>query len=438
MEQVKINLYSPHSTQSQVIQANHRFKILTCGRRWGKTTLAINELLFEALLNEKTDYWYIAPTYSQAKTIAWRYLVQQYRELPKELQLGKNESELWVEVGNKCRITLKGAENEDSLRGSKLGGLVIDEVASVKNFEYLWEESLRPALTDKQGWGLFISTPKGFNHFHKLYEKEITDKDYKSFHYTSYDNPYLEASEIDKAREELGEDAFAQEYLADFRKHTGLVFKEFDRKIHVVDDVPLDGFSAYYRTMDFGAVNPTVCLYIKVDNDDNFWIFDEYYQNEKTTDYNAGQILAKYAGTGFRATYGDPSGKQETLDYARWGLHISPANKQVIDSVTGNLKAIGEGDWIKHRIDLISQRLKINAITKKPRLFISKKCVNLIREMESYRWEEKRQDLNFKDIPVKADDHCPDALGYFVCSYKKQVPRLKPRVQQQTSSVTGY
>lgn len=343
-----------------------------------------------------------------------------------------------MEVGNKSRITLKGAENEDSLRGSKLGGLVIDEVASIKNFEYLWDEALRPALTDKQGWGLFISTPKGYNHFYKLFEKEQTDKDYKSFHFTSYDNPYLEASEIDKAREELSEDAFAQEYQADFRKHTGLVFKDFDRKIHVVDEIPLDGFSAYYRTMDFGAMNPTVCGYIKVDNDDNYWIFDEYYETEKTTDYHAGQILARHSQTPFRGTFGDPSGRQEILDYARWGLHISPANKQVIDMVTGTVKDLKEGDWVTHRIDLIAQRLKINAVTKKPRLFISKKCVNLIREMESYRWEEKRQDLNFKDIPVKADDHWPDALGYFACSYKKQIPRKRPQQITKPSSITGY
>ena len=431
-----MNLYNPHPSQKQVIQDKHRFKVLSCGRRWGKTTLAINKLLKEALLNEKTDYWYIAPTYSQAKTIAWRYLVSQYRRLPKELQGTKNESELWVEIGNQSRITLKGAENEDSLRGSKLGGLVIDEIASIRNFQYLWDEALRPALTDKQGWGLFISTPKGYNHFYELFNKK--DIDYQSFHFTSYDNPFLVKEEVDKAKQELTENAFAQEYLADFRKYTGLIYKEFNQDIQVVPEIELDGFSAYYRTMDFGAVNPTVCLYIKVDRDDNFWVYDEYYETERTTDYHAGQILARHPQTYFRATFGDPSGRQEILDYARWGLHISPANKQILDKTTGTIKTSGEQDWVNYGIEQVQQRLKINAITKKPRLFISKNCVNLIREFESYRWEEnKNKDLNAKEVPVKANDHALDALRYFIVSYQKPIQKRK-RQEERVSTVTGY
>ena len=435
--EVKHQLYHPHQSQLQVLKDNHRFKVLSCGRRWGKTTLAINKLLKEALLDEKTDYWYIAPTYSQAKTIAWRYLVQQYRELPSELQLGKNESELWVEVGNRCRITLKGAENEDSLRGSKLGGLVIDEIASIKNFKYLWDEALRPTLTDKKGWGLFISTPKGYNHFYELFTNK--DADYKSFHYTSYDNPFMDSSEIDKARLELTEDAFAQEYLADFRKFTGLIYKEFSREIHVLNEIPLDGFSSYYRTMDFGAVNPTVCLFIKVDRDDNFYVYDEYYETQKTTDYHAGQILAKYPLTYFRATYADPSGRQEILDYARWGLHLTPANKQILDKITGAMRSPGERDWVNYGIEQLQQRLKINAITKKPRLFIGNNCVNTLREFESYRWEEsKNLELNSKEVPVKANDHTLDALRYFIVSYQKPRQNLQRNPEIGSSIITGY
>jgi len=402
------------------LKDNHRFKVLSCGRRWGKTTLAINKLLKEALLNAKTDYWYVAPTYSQAKTIAWRYLVEQYRELPFELQLGKNESELWVEVGNRSRITLKGAENEDSLRGSKLGGLVIDEVASIRNFKYLWEEALGPSLTDKEGWTLFISTPKGYNYFYDIFIEEQKNKDFKSFHFTSYNNPFLPAHEIDRWKETLTEDAFAQEYLADFRKFTGLVFKDFSRDLHCIDAIDLPGGDSYFRAMDFGAVNPTVCLFIRVDRDGTIYIYDEYYERERTTEDNAYAIRAKHPTTNFSATWGDPSGKQERIDYAKYGLHITPANKQIIDQVTGKLKEVQEADWIKHRINLIAERLKINPITRKPRIFVSKYCLNTIREFESYRWEEKKdKSINQTDRPVKADDHAIDGLGYFMCSYVK-------------------
>lgn len=411
---------------------------MVCGRRFGKTTLAINELLYYALLKSNSDYWYLAPTYRQAKEIAWRMLKKSFFLLPRELQGEKNESELWVEVGNQSRISLKGADNEDSLRGSPLDGIVNDEVDSIRNFDYLWNEVLSPSLVDRKGWAWFIGTPKGYHNLHMLSERVNTDPEYSYFHFTSYDNPYLEKEEIEKEKNRLTENQFAQEYLADFRKYTGLIYKEFKREFHIVQDVELDGFSAYYRTMDFGAVNPTACLFIKVDRDDNFIVYDEYYETERTTDYHAGQILARHPQTYFRATFGDPSGRQEILDYARWGLHISPANKQVLDKITGKIKSPEEQDWVNYGIEQIQQKLKVNIVTQKPRLFISNKCVNLIREFESYRWEEQRNlDLNAKEVPVKANDHALDALRYFVISYQRP-QKKRERTEERVSKITGY
>lgn len=435
-----MNLYNPHPNQQLIRQSNQRFKVIVCGRRFGKTTLAINELIYNAFKKASSDYWYVAPTYRQAKEIAWRMLKKSYYDLPKDLQGEKNESELWVEVGQGSRISLKGADNEDSLRGSALDGIIIDEVDSIRNWDYLWHEVLSPSLKDRKGWAWFVGTPKGYYNLFKLFELAKTDKEYDSFHFTSYDNPYLDKVEIDKEIQRITEDAFAQEYLADFRKHTGLVFKEFDRKIHVVDSIDLPGSNDYYRAMDFGAVNPTVCLFIKVDNDGCYWVYDEYYESEKTTKDNAYAIQAKHPQTFFRATFGDPSGKQERLDYAGYQLHITPANKRIIDILTGKLKETDDHSWVLHRINLISERLKINPVTLKPRLLIGKNCVNLIREFESYRWEERKdKSLNEKDIPVKADDHTVDALGYFVCSYAKTPKReFKQPVRPQPTSITGY
>src|SRR3990167_7035651 len=113
-------------------------------------------------------------------------------------------------------------------RGKKNDFIIPDEVASYRNFWTGWKEVLRPTLTDTQGEGLFLSTPKGYNHFYDLCNLELIDTDYKSFHYTTYDNPHIPVDEIEKAKKELTEDRFAQEYLADFRKTQGLVYKEFD------------------------------------------------------------------------------------------------------------------------------------------------------------------------------------------------------------------
>jgi hypothetical protein len=355
-------------------------------------------------------------------------LVDAYFNLPEALRRGKNESELWIEVGNYGRIELKGADNEDSLRGSGLDGVVVDEVASIQNFDTTWHEVLRPALTDRKGWGMFISTPKGYNHFYSLWKKEDQDADYKSFQFTSYDNPHLIASEIDKAKEELTEDTFAQEYLADFRKHTGLVYKEFERKIHIIDPIEVSPTWRIYRTMDFGAVNPTVCLWIAIDYADRWYVFDEYYQTGKTAQFHANVIQAR-SSLPTILTIGDPSAQQEILDYANYGVYVTPA-----------LKLFTQGnDWVNSGIDKVKQMLKVNTQLGRPQLFVFKNCENTIREFESYRWMEKKNIITDKEVPVKENDHCMDALRYAVCTVgQEKNPLYEDKVEIKYNEFTSY
>jgi PBSX family phage terminase large subunit len=400
--------------------------VIVCGRRWGKTTLAINQLVFESLANKQGgDYWYVAPTYRQAKAIAWRLLVEIWRQLPEGLAKDKNESELWVEIGN-SRITLKGADNEDSLRGSGLWGIILDEVASYRNWEYLWQEVLRPALSDHKGFAWFISTPQGFNHFYKLYLAQEKDQDFISFHFTTYDNPHMSESEINKARIQLTDDSFAQEYLADFRKHSGLVYKEFDRKVHVIDPIDIPVNWQVYRTMDFGAVNPTVCLWVALDNSDNIYVFDEYYKTGETSKFHTEVIKAKTRHD-VVVTWGDPSAEQESIDYGSFGLTITPA-----------VRIFGKDHgWVSSGIEKVRETLKLNSVGR-PRLYIFRNCEKTIEEFEKYRWMEKKEDLNARDVPEKVDDHCMDALRYFICSHAPDPNRYDEPVYVKTNSFTGY
>lgn len=404
---------------------------MACGRRWGKTTLTVNQLIFEALANQKGgEYWYIAPTYKQAKNIAWRMLKDQWKFLPRSLIGNRNEAELSVEVAN-SKIILKGADNEDSLRGSGLYGLILDECASFKNFNYLWENVLRPALSDYRGFAWFISTPKGFNHFYDLFNQQDNDKDYRSFSFTSYDNPHLALEEIEKAKQELSEDAFAQEYLADFRKHTGLIYKGFDRNIHVIEPIYLPEFWQFYRAMDFGAENPTVCLFIAVDMNGNMYVFDEYYQSMRTTQFHAETILAKsrLQKKDFQITWGDPSAEQERIDYSQFNLPITSA------LVFGKV----DGGWVKSGIEKVSAALKINPLTNKPKLFIFKNCKYTIREFEAYHWLELKESSQDKEIPFKKNDHCMDALRYFIGSYSQTYKEDKEIIfNEEANKFTGY
>ena len=418
-----------HAGQMQVATDEHRYRVICAGRRWGKSVLSRMIVLKWAL--EKVGVYYIvSPTYKQAKSIHWRDLK---KEIP-QLWVNKvNEVEMSVSLVNGSIIELKGAENPDTLRGVKLRGLVIDEIASIRNWEWLWNEVLRPTLSDYQAPAVFISTPKGYNHFHTLYkmgiiDSDVYDEDYKSWHFTSYDNSALPnlKEEIDKAQKELPEDTFMQEYMADFRRHEGLIYKEFDRDIHIVPkfDVPTNW--RIFRGMDFGSNNPTVCLWVAEDEDGNLFIVDEYYQTYETIDYHVGVIKANELNPQVISTYGDPSGTQWFLEFQSKGMFITPANRE-----TGQTNQ----SWVSLGIEKVQEYLKpvVGHYVMQPhmqpregglpKLFITDNCVETIREFEAYRWKEranKDDTLNQLDIPEKADDHCMDALRYVVVSYRKR------------------
>ena len=404
--------------QNEVKTDSHRFRVVCAGRRSGKSVLSRMIILDWATRNVGI-YWIVSPNYKQSKMIHWHEL---QKEIPMPWVAKKNEVELSITLKNGSVIELKGAENPDSLRGSKLRGLCIDEIASIRNWDWLWQECLRPTLTDYEAPAIFISTPKGYNHFHDLFnEGQQPNKIYKSWRFTSYENPFIPRQEIDQARKELTEDTFAQEYLADFRKYTGLVYKEFQREVHVIEPFDIPEGWGIYRGVDFGSTNPTACLWITVDGDDNWFIFDEHYQTGSTIDFHAGIINSK-SKRNIIATYGDPSGAQWISEFAQRGIYITPATKEV---------GTNFNSWVRFGIEKVAEKLKQipGKIIERVRdrsaaLYIFSTCTNTIKEFETYRWKEKSvsqaQDLNEPDVPEKANDHAMDALRYFAVSYQKQ------------------
>jgi hypothetical protein len=416
-----------HRTQMEVAKDTHRFRVICAGRRWGKSVLS-QLIILQWATKEVGTYWIVSPTYRQGKQIHWRGLQQ---IIPQAWIHKKNEVELSITLKNGSVIELKGSENPDALRGVKLRGLVVDEIASIRNWEWLWQEVLRATLTDYQAPALFISTPKGYNHFYEIFQlgQTGTDNNYASWRFTSYDNPYIKEEEINEAKKELTEDTFYQEYMADFRKYTGLVYKEFDRQVHVINAFDISDSWSMYRGVDFGSTNPTAVLWIAVDNDNNWYIVDEHYSTGQTIDYHAGIINANKHNR-VVATYGDPSGAQWINEFNHRGVYITPANKEI---------STNYNSWVRFKIDKVAEKLKVilgkhtEAIPKisqtelgSPSLFIFSNCTNTIREFETYRWKEKSitqaQDLNEPDVPEKANDHCMDALSYFAVSYKKSDP----------------
>lgn len=430
MEEVNLG-YVPHSQQQVLHDDKHRYLVVCAGRRSGKSKFARMHCLLNALYSPGV-YWIVSPTYRQGKLIHWHELK---KEVPEGIITYKNEQELSIHLKNGSRIELKGADNEDSLRGVGLKGVVMDEAADQK--PHVWEEIIRPMLIDSGGWAVFIGTPKGFNWFFELFEKgrkesNVYDKDWASYQFTSYENPYdadgnfnpvAKAKEINKAKSETDDDTFAQEYMAQFKRFKGLIYKGFSREVHVVS--PFD-FSEYdgwevYRTVDFGyGVNPTACLWVAVSPDDKWYLIDEYYETRETSDYHCGMIMSKsaqYPPT--TAGFADPSNPQMLELWAKNGVYLTKA----VRTPNTNLR-----EWVSDGIDIIAQRLKVSVLDQKPRLFVFKNCENTIREFEVYRWkEEKDETTNKHGIPEKANDHCMDALRYFAVSYRgKQRIYLPP------------
>jgi len=400
-----------HDGQYQVAQDKHRFRIICAGRRWGKSTLA-QLITLRWAVDKPGIYWIVSPTYKQAKMIHWR---EMKKLIPAKWIAKTNETELSFILKNGSIIELKGAENPDTLRGTKLKGLVIDEIASIRNWDWLWAEVLRATLTDYEAPAIFISTPKGYNHFYELFQLgQKKDKQYKSWRFTSYENPYIPAKEINQAKQELTEDTFAQEYLADFRKFTGLVYKEFVREIHVIEPFEIPDDWRIYRGIDFGSTNPTACVWIAVDHDENFFIVSEHYEAGQTIDYHAGRINSNQFSQRVEQTFADPSGAQWMAEFAQRGVYITPARKETGQDTRGwvriGIEKIREMLRVKpgHKVPILGE--KYSKVEGAPRFFVFNTCENTIKEFETYRWKEKAttqaQDLNEPDLPEKANDHC--------------------------------
>lgn len=376
-----------HPAQSKIAQDKHRFRVVCCGRRFGKTLLSAWEMFAFAVARDNARIAYIAPTYQQARDIAWAEL----KRICQPVIVNTNESRLELSITNKfggtSLISLRGWESIETLRGQAYDFIVLDEVSSYRNFWSNWQEVIRPTLTDRKGEALFISTPKGFNHFYELFGMESKDQDYKSFHFSSYDNPYVPKEELDKARLELTEDRFAQEYLADFRKTEGLVYKEFDRARHVYTDRGLEPEypSDILAGIDWGWTNPASAHKYKKGGDRHYWITEEFYKSGKTT----SEIIEFVKTLGAQKVYPDPAEPDRNEEARRAGLNVREVSKDVEAGIAC-----------------------VQELFKQGRIHIHSSCENLIWELETYSYPEKKPDQNEKEVPIKENDHAMDEMRY--------------------------
>ena len=263
--------------QQEVFSDDTRFKVVAAGRRCGKTREAAWEMIIRALKTPKVEIFYVAPTQGQARDIMWTIM--------EDLAHPVITNNMQFKLVNGSRISLKGADRPDTMRGVSLEYLVMDEYADMK--PQVWEEVLRPALADRRGGALFIGTPKGRNHFYDLflYADKGEDESYKAWHFTSYDNETLSNEEIDLAKKSMSSYAFRQEFLASFEALGSEIFKEewvkFDKEEPRIGDyyiaIDLAGFTDNSSTGKRNKrLDNTAISVVKV-NEDGWYIQDIIY-----------------------------------------------------------------------------------------------------------------------------------------------------------------
>lgn len=376
--------------QKKVAKNTTRFRVVNAGRRSGKTHLAVEEIIGKAIAGNDRTITYIAPTFRQARDIAWEKMKKRYEPIIDDV----NESRLHITVKTQKHgtslIKLESWEKVESLRGQSFDFVVMDEVAMYKDFWMYWHEVVRPTLTDTQADALFISTPKGFNHFYDLYNLEAENDNFASFHFTTYDNPHIAKEEVDEAREELTADRFAQEYMADFRKQEGLVYKEFNRDRHVYDkDTRHPAFVDTLAGVDFGFTNPAVVLTIKKDSDGGYWVENEWYKQGKTNE----QIIEYTRAQEPEYVYPDPAEPDRIQEMDDKGLYTMEVNKDVSAGIN-----------------------RVRELFKQGRIHVHQRCRNLINELETYHYPDDARrgkiDRSEYEKPVKENDHAVDALRY--------------------------
>lgn len=254
--------YRPRAPQLDIHNAvnSNRFTVVVAHRRMGKTVSAILHLIDAALNNKQKDprYAYIAPTYAQAKRVAFDYLVEYTRPLGAKV----NIAELRVDFMGR-RISLYGSENGDSLRGQYFDGVVLDEIGDQN--PKIWTEIIRPALADRKGWCLFIGTPKGNNHFADFKDRAVKGDGWKFLEFKASETSILDAKELAEAKAEMGEDKYRQEFECSFDApvegaYYGALLNEADEQNRVTT-IPHDEVARLVCAWDLG-VSDSTCIWV--------------------------------------------------------------------------------------------------------------------------------------------------------------------------------
>lgn len=397
---MKIKLYKPHAGQVELHNSRARFRIATCGRRWGKTYACANEIVKSAWENSKTVSWWVAPVYPQAM-LGFRLVSNNFHKAIKD----KSKTDKLIRLHNDSIIEFRSSDNYDALRGEGVSFMVLDEAAHINRDA--WEQALRPTLSDKQGKAIFVSTPKGRNWFFELYGRGLDDSypDYESFKFPTGSNPYISPDEVAEAQRTLPADVFRQEYEAEFLEDSAGVFRGIMDCVKGDFEEPKPG-RKYVLGWDI-AKHTDFSVIVVIDTEKNHVVaFDRFNQIDYSLQLQRLDKLAKKYNARVimdSTGVGDPVLEQvKKLGLRVEGFHFTNTTKQQL--VEKLAVAIENGEISFPKIDI------------------------LIHELQLYQYEITRAGNVRYNAPQGHHDDCVMALGLALtgCSERrfKVVQRL--------------
>lgn len=454
--------WTPHEGQRQVLASTARNRVIAAGRRFGKSAIGGHELVPEAYLaygmrqrladlSHRREFWIVGPEYSDSEK-EFRALYDALRRLDMPFDKpgtynNPHGGDMHISLWNGLyQVHAMSAKYPDSLVGEGLSGVVLAEAAKLK--ERVWTKFIRPTLADYRGWAILASTPEGKNWFYEQWRRgqDPQYEEWASWRFPAWRNPFVyrrHTSDEDVAEAlrfvehgepipqrliksidpeivsfilDLSQETFNQEIGALFTEFVGRVFKEFDEEVHV-GDYPFDPSWETYAGVDYGFTNPSVWLLIQVGPFDDVRVIDEFYMAGLTIDEFAKEVKTRgLAPGGLRRFYPDPA---------------SPGDSRALSKYLKVPSTGGTGGPIKDRIEMIRRGLRVpeglrhlpfDHPERLPKLMIDRRCVNTIREMNDYRYpksaeEAAAQGKNAPELPMKKDDHAPEALGRFYAGY---------------------
>lgn len=380
--------------RGDILRDKTRFKTLACGRRWGKTYMGIM-YLHPRIIEPEGFSWFVAPTYRQAKRIAWPVLKKLHRAWGWFNHVDYSEVELTATLPNQHKISLMGADNEDSLRGVGLRRVVMDEYAYMK--PNVWGEVIRPMLSDHHAPALFTGTPDGLNHFYDLYERgQSKEENWQSWQYKSIEGGYIDPLEIQAARRDLDSRTFRQEYEASFETVSSRVYYSFNRSLHDDQRDDLD-LAPIVVGMDFNVQKMTAAIGRRIGKDHIHW-YDEVVLKDSNTFEMAETLRKKCPGA---TVFPDPAGSARKTSSTK-------SDHQILRDNGFTVIARRAHPPVKDRVNAVNSRFMSQAGDIRMTIDIEK-CRELVTDLERVVW--KGSDIDKTD---QARTHMSDALGYCV------------------------